>query len=114
MTQRPGRLLNRGKRAVARVIERSIDRRLASSSQVAADLDPHELQRLEQYQFEADHPYWCSETEAAALLRVHPSELAQLAGDGRIPHVQHHGRRVYRRQQLIGLTNDSETRRFLA
>lgn len=58
------------------------------------------------------HPYWCRAREAAEILGISVSRVGQLAAEGRLPFVVHHGQRLYRRGQLEVIANARDARRL--
>lgn len=56
------------------------------------------------------HPYFLTASEAAEVLGVTPKRVHQLAERGRLPVVEHDGRRLFRRPQLEVVANARRAR----
>jgi excisionase family DNA binding protein len=56
------------------------------------------------------HPYFLTANEAAEVLGVTPKRVHQLAERGRLPVVEHDGRRLFRRPQLEVVANARRAR----
>jgi excisionase family DNA binding protein len=57
------------------------------------------------------HPYFLTVIEAAEVLSVSPERVRQLASRGRLPVVEHDGRRLFRRPQLDVVANARQARK---
>ena len=60
----------------------------------------------------ADHPWWVDVAGAAAILAVSRERVRQLAVQGRVPALRHHGRWLFRRHQLEVVANARDARKL--
>lgn len=74
-------------------------------------LDRGDVERVALERYRPGHPYWATSREAEQLLGLSKSRVDQLVRAGRIPYVEHHGRRYFRRHQLQVVANARESRR---
>jgi excisionase family DNA binding protein len=72
---------------------------------VRGGLDREDVERVALERYKPGHPYWLSGVEAAQVLGLSRQRVQRLAVQGRLPFVEHKGRRFYRRHQLEVIAN---------
>jgi excisionase family DNA binding protein len=93
---------------VDRWVARGVLRKAIKRQRHGLDLTDVEFLALQRYT--PGNPWFATNREAAQSLSVSRSRVNQLVNAGRLPFVEYHGRRYFRRQQIQVIANARNAR----
>ena len=97
---------------VYRLVHEGVLPKAVKHQRSGLDRETVERLALERLRPHGGHPYWLTASEAAEVLGVTPKRVHQLAERGRLPVVEHDGRRWFRRPQLEVVANARDARKL--